>query len=507
MKKKDKNQVAEGSGDAVKKKKNRQKAPIIIAVILIVVIVFLAFRCSGSQDAGAVVSTATAIRGDIQESISTSGTVASEEKKVIFAPVEGRLEQVNVAAGDAVQAGDVLISYDMEETEEMLEQASLQQSKSDAVYQSAMADNSESQAKLGEANTNLSVLEQQIADHEAYLKDLQEKLAKYKRDTSNDLASRGFALNDESADLQKELEALDPGSPDYETKASEIREKMQEVSNNISYNQYAQSSVDSNDYVVNMEKEIADVQEKLADFESYKAEMESQKNTSENTVLNTYEKQQFSADKELAALTYQSAEDDYNAAKQGIVAEFDGIVTECTAVQGAAVTSGMQLLTMESSKNVKVTFEASKTDVEKLEVGQSAEVTISGNTYTGEVSKINRMATVNASGTPMVGVEIHILEPDDKIILGLDAKLTVYTDKAEDALLIPVEAINADRDGDFLYVVENGIVVKRPIVCGISSDTYTEVLEGITEEDQIIVSVISYADLQEGMAVTVMPEQ
>ena len=133
------------------------------------------------------------------------------------------------------------------------------------------------------------------------------------------------------------------------------------------------------------------------------------------------------------------------------------------------------------------------------------EITISDHMYEGEVSKINRMATLNESNTPMVGVEIHITNPDDRIVLGLDAKLVIYTQKAEDVLLIPVEAINADKDGDFLYVVENGVVVKKSIVCGISTDTYSEVTEGITQEDQIILS--SYATIEEGMAVTAVPAQ
>ena len=54
-------------------------------------------------------------------------------------------------------------------------------------------------------------------------------------------------------------------------------------------------------------------------------------------------------------------------------------------------------------------------------------------------------------------------------------------------------------------MAENGVVVKKQIVCGISTDTYTEVLEGITEEDQIITG--SYVgNLEEGMAVTVLAQ-
>ncbi len=69
--------------------------------------------------------------------------------------------------------------------------------------------------------------------------------------------------------------------------------------------------------------------------------------------------------------------------------------------------------------------------------------------------------------------------------------------------MVPVEAVNGDKDGDFLYVAENGIVTRKPVVCGISSDIYTEVLEGITMEDEIILA--SYTGLTEGMPVTVVP--
>ena len=104
--KKEKNQVTEGSTEVVqKKKKKRKKAPIIIAILVVVFIVFRMVSCSMASNTGAIVTTTTAFRGDIQESISTSGTVSSGEKKVIFAPVAGVLEQVHVAAGDAVKAG------------------------------------------------------------------------------------------------------------------------------------------------------------------------------------------------------------------------------------------------------------------------------------------------------------------------------------------------------------------------------------------------------------------
>lgn len=505
MKKKDNNQVTENVQTVTRKKKKRKKAPIIIAIIVVVFIVFYMAIGAMMPETAAFVTTTTATRGDLQDSISTSGTVASEEKKVIFAPVSGSLAEVNVAAGDVVLSGDVLITYNMEDMEKSFKQASLQYTKSDASYQGAMADDSESQAKLEEANTNLKVLEQQIEDHEAWLERLQEDLSESNRGSSNALAARNFELSNAISELQKQLLALDKKAPDYASKAAELEAQMESLNSELSYNQYLLQNIGTGDDVVKQEKKIAEVQEAIAGFEEYKAEMEAQKNTSENTILDEYDKQQFSADMELASMTYKDAQEQYNTAQKGIVAEFDGIITECMAVQGSMVAEGTQLLTMENCNALKVSFSASQQTVQKLAIGQKAEITIAGNHYEGEISKINRMASVGEANTPMVGVEVHITNPDDKIILGMDAKLTVYTSRTENALLVPVEVINADKNGDFLYVVEDGVIVRKSIVCGISTDTYAEVLEGITEEDQIVLT--SFGDIEEGMAVTIMPSQ
>lgn len=489
---------AEEAGVAVKKK--RKKAPIIIGIVLALFLVLRLVSCALTPDMGAVVITASAERGDLQESISTSGLVASGETKVVFSEVNGTIDQVMVAAGDLVHAGDLLISFDMEEMENKLEQAALQHTMSNAAYQGLLADNAENNGKLSEADTNLAVLEQQLADYKAYLKTLQNELNESKRVTSNELASSGLSLTQRQYELENELKNVEPDSD----RAKEIQKELTDIASQMAQNNYLQSIASNSDYVAETEQKIAEVQEHISECEEYKAKMESQKSTSEASVMSSYDKEQRTADNELAHMTYQDVEDEYNAAKRGVVAEFDGIITECTAISGAAVTKSVQLLTLASSEDVKVTFQASKHDVEKLEVGQSADVTIAGTVYQGEISKIDHMASVGTSNTPMVGVEVQLLDPDDKIILGMDARLNIYTHKSENTLLVPVEAINTDKEGDFLYVVEEGIVVRKPIVCGISSDTYTEVLEGITEADQIILT--SYTALEEGMAVTAMQQ-
>lgn len=188
-------------------------------------------------------------------------------------------------------------------------------------------------------------------------------------------------------------------------------------------------------------------------------------------------------------------------AKKGIVADFDGVITKVGVVAGGPAIDGTELLTLESNKNVKVELSVSKYDLEMLAEGQKADITINGNAYTGVVSKINSVALPNAAGTPMVTVEVHIEDGDSKICLGIEAKVVIHTKEAKDVIIAPIEAVNADNDGDFCYIINSeGLVEKRIVTIGISSDDYTEIKDGLQEGDQIIATLPT--GVMEGSKVT-----
>ena len=202
---------------------------------------------------------------------------------------------------------------------------------------------------------------------------------------------------------------------------------------------------------------------------------------------------------ETANLSAKQAAEDLQAAQQGVTAEFCGIVTEVTAVEGASVTEGAQLFTVESDQEVKVTVELSKYDLEKVKEGQEAEVTVAGATYQGKVEKINRMAENNAQNTPVVKADIRIENPDGNLFLGVEGKASIHTAKSEGTVLVPYEAVNTDQDGDFCYLVKDGAIVRQDVVTGISNDTDVEIKEGIQAGDTVVTA--TSMNLTEGMQV------
>lgn len=105
----------------------------------------------------------------------------------------------------------------------------------------------------------------------------------------------------------------------------------------------------------------------------------------------------------------------------------------------------------------------------------------------------------------MVAVRVHIDNPDENIFLGIDAKLKIRTASEKGVLQAPVEAVNVDSQGQFCYVIENGILTKKYVTTGISSEAYIQIKDGLRENQEIVTTSVYGIGLDEGLAVTAVP--
>ena len=465
--------------DPAKKKKRRK---IILFVVLgVLVLLFILSKLLGGNGAAAIVTTTQAQIGDLQQTIDTSGTVKTGESKVYFSDVDVKVGEVKVQAGDAVKAGDVLLNYDADDLAAAKERAELKRQSAEGSYLNSVQTNNEKLGDLSEASTNLEVLDQQIADTEAYIKNLEAKISKKK----SDLAHEGALLQISLIDWQDQ-----PDSDEYQN--------LQKL---VQLNNYEQQN---NEEIKSWQDELDVYNDMLSKYKEYRSEMKSQKSSAEAGKLTGGAKEELEANNKTQTMDVEDSIDSLSSVENGIVAEFDGVVTEMNAVEGGVTAKGAQLLKLESIEDVMVRINVTKYDLSKIKEGQKAIVTIGSREYEGEVSKINKMAEQNNSGAAVVGTEITILNPDSDVILGVEAKVVINTEKAEGAVLVPITAVNVDMDGEFVYVVENNILVKKPVTTGISTDTMTQIVEGLNGDEQIVTSVT--ADLYEGMTVAAMPQ-
>lgn len=88
-------------------------------------------------------------------------------------------------------------------------------------------------------------------------------------------------------------------------------------------------------------------------------------------------------------------------------------------------------------------------------------------------------------------VEVHIKNPDEHIYLGTDVDVTIETGAKEQAVLIPNTALYADDGGDYCYLLENGVIAKRYLTCGLSGDDMTEVTAGLSGGEQVITEAMT----------------
>lgn len=378
-------------------------------------------------------------------------------------------------------------------------------------YQAAASD---AQAQINRINgekaalpTEIANLETQIEKLEAQIKDLE---AQQGKQPEGNAQPEGTAQSeDEIKKLKEELIVAKAKREELLAKPAQLD---QAIAEQTAVRDEALAAVgDLQGELNSVAKKISDQEERLQEsaeetqrLETWKAKEEGIKDSSEAAILSDEAKNQLAADQQLNSLNVLMTKEDIQAGKKGISAEFSGVVTEVSAVAGGPAAKGGSLFSVASNERVVVDMPVTRYDLEKLETGQSAEITVAGKTYSGAVSKLSHLAATNEKGTPVVSAEIQIEGADENIYLGLEAKVKIHGHEANDVLTVPVETVNTGKDGSFCYVVENGVVVKKEVETGIASATTVEIRSGLTEGAKVI--RIGAELIEEGMKVTAVEE-
>ena len=459
-------------------RKKKRKRYIWIGVGVVILFFFIVSKISAAN-AKMPVTTEYVEIGDVESTISTSGKVESDVIKTYYSQIGGNIGSVPVKEGQAVKSGEVLLYFEEQSLAIASKDAQAAALTSEGSYNDSITQNSKNQARLTEATVNLEVLEQQITDYKAFIKQQETKYEDTRNAKKASLSALGMELSKRQAD------------------GEDVADEMAEY-------QYSVETLDMSKDLVEIQRTIDDAKEILANLEEYEAEMKSQKSSTQDSIMSETTKEAKKTTNEATQLKNMQMVDYAASVESGLKADFDGVITEMKVAEGTPVTNGSALLTIASNSQVHVTINLSKSDLAKVKEGQQADVTIAGKKYEGQVSFINHVATTNANNMPVIEAQIAITNADEEIYLGVEAKVVIYAEKAEDVLLVPVEAVNADKNGDFVYIVENNLVVRKDVITGVCSDTYIEIVSGLNENDQVMTEIS--LDIVEGMEVMAIPE-
>ena len=114
---------------------------------------------------------------------------------------------------------------------------------------------------------------------------------------------------------------------------------------------------------------------------------------------------------------------------------------------------------------------------------------------------ITRISPVAVQPARTFEAEVSVDNSDNRLRGGVYAEAAITAVPKKDALTIPMTAISMRDDQRTVYVIEEGKAVRKVLTTGYIGENLVEVLNGITEKDQVITGGVN--KVREGLAVQV----
>ena len=465
-----------------KNKKTKMIIGVVIAAILLLSILIgnvIKQVSKGTQEAmemamGESKDIYEVSKQDIEQQIISSGTTMGLEKKAYVSPVTAQVKDVCVEVGQTVKKGDVLLKYDTAELGSSLEKVRLQAESEKAAGNASYEAANEAAGKADTARQKAETLEGEIASVQSEIEDLSAQVQKYEEQIKAAEEAELLLQSTEASIEEENDEDTDTTGKKKKNKTTQSASKVDEAAYNEALTQ-----------LETKKEELAQKQGELAEQESIVA-------ANEGITVSESQKTQIAAANQFSDLSVSEAQESLNAAEAGITAKKSGIVESIEIVKGAYASESQTLMTIIDGDKIGVEFTISKDDLGSISKGQKAKVVISGTEYEF-ISRVAvedyAMSGQSNSGGSVKG-RITIDNPDEKLYLGVSAKVYIFVGEANQALSVPYEALNSDVDGDFVYVVnEENLIERKDVTVGIYSDEYYEIKEGLEEGDKVIRNV------------------
>jgi len=181
--------------------------------------------------------------------------------------------------------------------------------------------------------------------------------------------------------------------------------------------------------------------------------------------------------------------------KGGIISPEDGIVSAVNTAAGQAAEAGASLFTLYVGDSLEMVVQIDELDIQDVAVGQAAAIemdAIEDASYTGEVTEISQIGTAN-SGVTTYDVTIRV-EGDENLKIGMNGTATIIVERRTGVVLVPLIALQTARGEQYVWLKEDAAGaesgnpgVMTVVTTGLSNDTYAEVRSGLAEGDQVVV--------------------
>lgn len=187
---------------------------------------------------------------------------------------------------------------------------------------------------------------------------------------------------------------------------------------------------------------------------------------------------------EISGLREDIAETRKQAGESKLYATFNGEVLSVDAAKGQTVLGGGSILVIANTDILKI-----QTDYigdSKVSKASSYKATISGKEYVvkKEEQEVDPFE-IETGNLPSSSLFDFVSKAD--VSVGESAKIDLYSDTAEEALVIPVNALNGKKEAYYVYRMNNKKKEKVDVTIGTQTDAFVQIISGLKEGDVVYV--------------------
>lgn len=203
-----------------------------------------------------------------------------------------------------------------------------------------------------------------------------------------------------------------------------------------------------------------------------------------------------SAKKQVAALKQQA--DLYR-----ITSPISGTVDQMDLKLGQAASPGVTGIRIVNADNLKVKADVPESYATRIKQGQEVLI-LFPDANDSLKTKLTFAAKVIDPSSRSFGIEIKL--PSTKTLRpNMTAVIKIADYQKRQTLAIPLNSIQKSDKGDYVFVDENGVAHRKPVVAGNTTGGLTEILSGISAGEKLITD--GAANIEDGDHVKTLPNQ
>lgn len=206
-----------------------------------------------------------------------------------------------------------------------------------------------------------------------------------------------------------------------------------------------------------------------------------------------------------AVTAYEQAQSNYDRVSADlndatITAPMTGTVIGTPLKAGQTISTGistqMIIATIADLSNLEIYLTVDETDIGNVKNGSRVEFTVDskpGETFTGYVSEIAKgtKGNMGVTSSSVVYYTVKVAIPQDiahNFLPTMTARATIFGEDIKNTLVVPLTAVRTDKQGEYVYVMKDGQPTRTSVSTGVTGDTNVQILKGLSEGDEIIVS-------------------